>query len=88
MAMEKLSISVDAELVATVRAAAEEQGVSISSWLAGAAEAEVRRRRLRSALDEVAAEDGALDEQESARLIAAARARSQVVLGAATEGAA
>lgn len=88
MGVEKLSISVDAELAASVRAAAQEQGISVSSWVGAAAAAEVRRRLLRSALEHVAAEDGALEVDEGARLIAAARARSQVVLGTATSGAA
>jgi hypothetical protein len=88
MGVEKLSISVDAELAASVRAAAHEQGVTVSSWLADAAAAEVRRRWLRSALEQVAAEDGALEADEGARLIAAARARSQVILGTAASGAA
>ncbi|MDQ2709064.1 MAG: hypothetical protein M3Z25_16135 [Actinomycetota bacterium] len=88
MAVEKLSISVDTELAVAVRAAAEERGMSVSSWLSEAAEAQVRRRRLWAALDHVAAADGALDDDEATRLIADARARSSVVLGAAKSGAA
>lgn len=86
MAAEKLSISLDSELAAAVRTAANEQGVSISTWLADAAQAQVRRRRLREALDVVASEEGALDSIEIDRLIADARRTSRVITGA--EGAA
>jgi Ribbon-helix-helix protein, copG family. len=86
VAVEKLSISLDAELAAGVRAAAGERGVSVSTWLAEAAQAQVRQLRLREALDAVAAEDGPLSPEETDALIAAARRTSQVVFGA--EGAA
>jgi metal-responsive CopG/Arc/MetJ family transcriptional regulator len=78
---EKLSISLDSELAATVRAAAAEQGVSVSTWLADAAQAQVRQRRLREALDSLAAEIGGLDADEVDRLVAAARRNSSVVTG-------
>jgi hypothetical protein len=78
---EKLSISLDSELAATVRTAAAEQGVSVSTWLADAAQAQVRQRRLREALDSLAAEIGSLDADEVDRLVAAARANSTVVTG-------
>jgi hypothetical protein len=73
---EKLSISLDADLAATVRAAAADEGVSVSTWLAGAAEAKARQRHLREALDEFAAEHGALSHADIDRLIADARAAS------------
>lgn len=81
MSAEKLSISLDSDLAATVRAAAAEQGVSVSTWLAGAAQAQVRQRRLRAALDSLAAEIGSLDAEEVDRLVAAARTNSTVVTG-------
>ena len=84
MAAEKLSISLDAALAASVRAAASEQGVSISTWLADAALAQVRQRQLREALDELATEEGELDPAEIDELIANARQTSRVVIG--TEG--
>lgn len=84
MAAEKLSISLDADLAASVRAAASERGVSVSMWLADAALAQVRQRRLREALDDLASEEGALNPAEIDRLIARARQTSRVVIG--TEG--
>ncbi len=86
MSAEKLSISLDAELAAAVRTAASDQGVSVSTWLAHAAQAQVRQRRLREALDAVAAQDGELRPDEVDRVVAAARRTSEVVVGA--EGAA
>lgn len=73
MASEKLSVSFDPALAATIRAAAAEEGVSVSRWLAGAADAKARRRHLREALDAFAAEHGALTEDEIDRLIREAR---------------
>ncbi len=86
MGAEKLSISLDSELAASVRVAASEQGVSVSTWLAEAAQARVRQRRLREALDVFASEEGELDPAEIDRLIADSRRTSQVIIG--TEGAA
>jgi hypothetical protein len=83
---EKLSISLDSDLAAAVRAAASEQGVSVSTWLADAAQARVRQRRLREALDVLTSEEGELDPAEIDRLIANARGASRVIIGA--EGAA
>lgn len=75
---EKLSVSFDAGLAAAVRAAASDEGVSVSAWLAGAAEAKARQRHLREALDAFAAEHGALTEAEIDRLIGEARGGSGV----------
>jgi CRISPR/Cas system-associated protein Csm6 len=84
MGAEKLSISLDSELAASVRAAASEQGISVSSWLADAAQAQVqvRQRRLREALDVLASEEGELDPAEIDTLIVNARRTSRVVIGA------
>lgn len=76
MAAEKLSVSFDAGLAAAIRAAAAEEGVSISMWLAGAAEAKARRRHLRDALDDFAAEHGVLADADIDRLISDARTGS------------
>lgn len=76
MPAEKLSVSFDAGLAAAVRAAASEEGVSVSTWLAGAAEAKARQRHLREALDTFAAEHGALTETDIDRLIGDARTGS------------
>ncbi len=79
MAVEKLSVSFNPGLVATIRAATTEEGVSVSMWLAGAAEAKARRRHLREALDSFAAEQGALTDADVDRLIGESRAGSIVV---------
>jgi hypothetical protein len=81
VSVEKLSISLDSELAATVRNAASAQGVSVSTWLADAAQAQVRQIRLRAALDPLAAEIGGLDPDEVDRIVAAARSGSTVVTG-------
>lgn len=78
MAVEKLSISFDAELAETVRAAAADDGVSVSTWLATAAVAKARQRQLRAALDEMEAAEGALTDEDIDDLIRAARERSVV----------
>lgn len=51
-----------------------------------AAQAQIRQRRLRAALDALASEEGELDPAEIDELIARAQRTSQVVIGA--EGAA
>ena len=79
MAAEKLSVSFDPSLAAAIRSAAAEEGVSISMWLAGAAEAKARRRHLRDALDDFASEHGALTDADIERLIGDARTGSAVV---------
>ena len=79
MAAEKLSVPSPPGLAAAIRAAAAEEGVSISMWLAGAAEAKARRRHLRDALDDFAAEHGGLTDPDIDRLIGDARAVSAVV---------
>lgn len=81
MAAEKLSISLDADLAASVRSAAAEQGSSVSTWLADAAAAQIRQRNLRIALDAVAAEDGPLSPDEIDQLIREARRNSRFVVG-------
>ncbi|MBA2471315.1 MAG: hypothetical protein H0V41_03380 [Pseudonocardiales bacterium] len=85
MGAEKLSISLDSDLAASVRAAASEQGVTVSTWLAEAAQARVRQQRLREALDVLASEEGELEAAEIDRVIADARRTSRMVVG--TEGA-
>ncbi|MGB6164372.1 MAG: hypothetical protein WBF75_17745 [Pseudonocardiaceae bacterium] len=74
MGAEKLSFLLDSALAATVWAAAGEQGVSVSPWLADAVQ--TRQRKLREALDVLdvldvlASEEGELDPAEIDRLIA------------------
>ena len=76
--MKKLSVSFDAGLADAIRAAAAEEGVSMSTWLASAAAAKARRRYLRAALDELAKDEGVLSDDDIDRLIAEARQRSFV----------
>lgn len=76
VATEKFSVSFDPELAAAVRAAASDESVSVSTWLAAAAEVKVRQRRLREALDDFAAEHGRLGDSDIDRLISEARANS------------
>lgn len=78
MSAEKLSISLDSELAAAVRAAAEDEQVTVSTWLARAAQARVRRQHLREALDAFASEHGSLSDEEVDDLLTAARRRSVV----------
>jgi 2-phospho-L-lactate guanylyltransferase (CobY/MobA/RfbA family) len=77
---EKLSISLDSELVTAVRAAAAKAEVSVSTWLSQAAEARVRQSHLGAALEACSAEHGSLSEDEVRELIAAARQRSILIL--------
>lgn len=81
MTAEKLSISLDVELATTVRAAASERGVSVSTWLADAAQAQVRQRRLGEALDVLDAEFGEMTQDEAQDLVRAAHRRSVIVSG-------
>jgi hypothetical protein len=83
MGVEKLSISLDSDLVEAVRAAAAGGGTSVSQWLAEAAAARVRQQHLREALDAVAAEDGGFGPTEVDDLVAQARRGSRIVAGGA-----
>ncbi len=67
MKVEKLSISLDHRLGDDVRAAAEREGASISSWLAEAARARLRRAALRELLDEWQKKHGAITPAELAK---------------------
>lgn len=81
VAGEKLSISLEAELVAEVRAGAADEGVSVSAWLAEAAAVKARQRRLGLALAEFAAEHGELCDGDIERLVKEARTRSVLTGG-------
>lgn len=58
MAVEKFSVSLDPELSRALRAAAEEEDVSVSAWIAEAARQRLRNHMLGIALDEIIAEQG------------------------------
>ncbi|MGH3908449.1 MAG: hypothetical protein ACRDTE_30325 [Pseudonocardiaceae bacterium] len=60
--------------------------MSVSTWLADAAQTQIRQRRPREALDALRQEEGELDPTEIDGLIDSARRTSRVVSGA--EGAA
>lgn len=81
MSAEKLSISLDADLISQVRAAANQEGISVSTWLAEAAEAHVRQRLLREALDALAAEVGELSRDDVDQLITQSRSNSRLIVG-------
>jgi hypothetical protein len=74
VAIDKLSISMEEDLARTIREAAADEGLSVSAWLAGAAQDRVRNRMLRLALDADAAEFGAMGDDEIDRLVRDARA--------------
>jgi hypothetical protein len=76
MGTQKLSISFDGALAATVRRSAAADGISVSAWLAGAAADRARQVYLREALDAFDAEHGPLGDDELAAALTAARARS------------
>ena len=75
MAVDKLSVSLDADLASVVRQAAAEEGLSVSAWLSEAAQARIRNRLLRVALDEIADAAGPVQPEGAAQLVAEARAR-------------
>lgn len=73
MPVAKLSVSLDEELAEVVRAAAAEDGESVSSWIASAATARLRNRLLGNAVTELLNESQ-LEESELQRALAEARA--------------
>jgi hypothetical protein len=66
MAAEKYSASMDSELLAEVRAAAEDEDETLSAFLAEAAKRRVHLLVAQRALDEWQAEHGAFTEEELA----------------------
>ncbi|MGI8709376.1 MAG: hypothetical protein ACR2LA_00035 [Acidimicrobiales bacterium] len=71
MAVERLTVSLEAELAAAVRAAADDDAENVSSWLADAA----RRRLASRALGDVVAEWEATHGAFTSDELAAAKAR-------------
>lgn len=63
MSVDRITVTVGEDLGRDVRTAAEEQGLSVSAWLAAAARAQLRQQHLRAALNEWAAEAGQPDEK-------------------------
>jgi predicted transcriptional regulator len=66
MTMDRISITVDAELGNAVREAAAAEGVSVSSWASEALAHRVRNHFLREALDVWEAEAGPLTDEDRA----------------------
>lgn len=67
MAVEKFAVSFDPELAAAVRGTAEEEGSSISAWLADAAAHKLRLNAGREALAEYERTQGEITEDEIRR---------------------
>ena len=88
MSLDRLSITVDAELGRAVREAAAAEGMSVSSWASEALDQRVRNHFLREALDAWEAEDGPLSDEDKAEAKRAydeaealARAKAQRLAG-------
>ncbi len=64
MPIEKFSASIEEALLAQSREDAEQEGVSLSTWLAEAARDRLRLRGLRRAVAAYEAEHGAITEEE------------------------
>ena len=66
MKVDKMSISLEADLGASVRDAARRAGTGLSSWLAEAASAKLRAEALAAFLDDWEHENGPLSADELA----------------------
>lgn len=84
MAVEKFSVSFEPDLGRALREAAEEDGVSVSAWMAEAARQRLRNRTLGLVLDEVIREQGWSWEE----LLAEAEADEQAFLAEEQQAAA
>ena len=71
MAVEKLSISLDAETLKAARHAAAREGMSLSAWLSHAAGQAAKLSLARAALEEYVAEFGESDPELDRRVSAA-----------------
>jgi hypothetical protein len=71
MPVDRFSLTMDPDLGAAVRDAAERAGTTVSAWLSQAAADRVRNELLGAALDRWAEEDGPLTEEELAEARAA-----------------
>jgi hypothetical protein len=70
----QISVSGDEELLADVKAAADEDAESVSAWLIDAAAAKLRNRALRLAVEHALAEHGATADDALAAYESARRA--------------
>jgi hypothetical protein len=73
MGIHKLSVSMDDSIAAAIRKAAFDEGITVSAWIAAAAQDRIRNVFLRIALDADALEFGQLSDSEFDRLVADAR---------------
>lgn len=64
MTVQKVSVSLDSELVVAVRAAARAEGVSLSAWLSRAAEQAAGLEAMRRAVEEFEADYGPISEEQ------------------------
>ena len=71
MSVERITVSLETELAAAVRDAADADAQNVSSWLADAARRQLAARGLREVVAAWEAEHGAFDDAE----LAAVRAR-------------
>ncbi len=71
MAVERLTVSLEAELAVAVRTAAEADEQNVSAWLAGAARRQLAARGLGQVIADWQAEHGAFTDDE----LSTARAR-------------
>ena len=80
MAVAKLSVSVEEEIAEAVKAAAHDEGVTVSAWLTAAAAARIRNQFLGEAIAE-AANDLVGYDAETARETASAARSNTIHLG-------
>lgn len=71
MSVERVTVSLESDLAAAVREAADDDSLNISAWFAEAARRRLASRGLRDVIADWEAEHGAFSEQE----LDAARAR-------------
>lgn len=66
MTVERITISLDADLAELVKAAADEDSLNVSAWFGDAARQRLASRRLRTVIDDWEQEHGAFSEDELA----------------------
>ena len=78
VAIDKLSISLDESLAQIVRDAAAEENITVSAWLANAAQDRIRNRLLGLALEIDNPEIVALSTEELMQIVSVARSQAIV----------
>ena len=64
MSVERVTVSLEADLASAVRQAADDDSLNISAWFADAARRRLASRGLRDVIADWEAEHGTFDEQE------------------------